>query len=68
MSLGNHELTLGLQMDFSTTKNGFQRFGTGAYRFNSWDDFVNGVKPNDYAITYSLSPGYAQAFPTFKFQ
>lgn len=68
MSLGNHELTLGLQMDFSTTKNGFQRFGTGAYRFNSWDDFVNGAKPNDYAITYSLSPGYAQAFPTFKFQ
>ncbi|HEY1061766.1 MAG TPA: carboxypeptidase regulatory-like domain-containing protein [Daejeonella sp.] len=68
MSLGNHELTLGLQMDFSTTKNGFQRFGTGAYRFNSWDDFVNGANPNDYAITYSLSPGYAQAFPTFKFQ
>jgi len=68
MNLGNHELTLGLQMDLSTTKNGFQRFGTGAYRFNSLDDFVNGVKPNDYAITYSLSPGYAQAFPTFKFQ
>ncbi len=68
MSLGNHELTLGLQMDLSTTKNGFQRFGTGAYRFNSWADFVNGAKPNDYAITYSLSPGYAQAFPTFKFQ
>jgi len=68
MSLGNHELTLGLQMDFSTTKNGFQRFGTGAYRFNSWADFVNGAKPNDYAITYSLSPGYEQAFPSFKFQ
>lgn len=68
MSLGNHELTLGAQADFSTTKNGFQRFGTGYYRFNSWDDFVNGAKPNDYAITYSLSPGYAQAFPTFKFQ
>jgi len=68
MNLGNHELTLGLQMDLSTTKNGFQRFGTGAYRFNSWADFVNGVKPNDYAITYSLSPGYVQAFPTFKFQ
>ena len=68
MSLGNHEVTLGAQMDFSTTQNGFQRFGTGAYRFNSWDDFVNKAKPNDYAITFSLSPGYAQAFPTFKFQ
>ncbi|MFA5245976.1 MAG: TonB-dependent receptor, partial [Pedobacter sp.] len=68
MSLGNHELTLGAQADFSTTQNGFQRFGTGYYRFNSWNDFVNGANPNDYAITYSLSPGYAQAFPTFKFQ
>lgn len=68
MSLGAHQLTLGAQADFSTTKNGFQRFGTGAYRFNSWNDFVSGAQPNDYAITYSLSPGYAQAFPTFKFQ
>lgn len=68
MSLGNHELTLGTQVDLSTTQNGFQRFGTGAYRFNSFADFVNGAKPNDYAITYSLSPGYKQAFSTFKFQ
>ena len=68
MSLGNHELTAGVQMDFSTTKNGFQRFGTGAYRFNSWNDFVSGAKPTDYGITYSLSPGYAQAFPSFQFQ
>lgn len=67
LSLGAHEVTLGGQADFSKTQNGFQRFGTGAYRFNSWSDFVNGAKPNDYAITYSLSPGYAQAFPTFKF-
>ncbi len=67
-NLGAHELTLGGQADFSTTQNGFQRFGTGAYRFNSVADFMNGVKPNDYAITFSLSPGYAQAFPTFKYQ
>ncbi|WP_411273793.1 carboxypeptidase regulatory-like domain-containing protein [Daejeonella sp.] len=67
LSLGAHEVTLGAQADFSTTQNGFQRFGTGAYRFNSWADFVNGAKPNDYAITFSLSPGYTQAFSTFKF-
>ncbi|MBC7757847.1 MAG: TonB-dependent receptor [Phormidesmis sp. FL-bin-119] len=67
LSLGAHEVTLGGQADFSNTKNGFQRFGTGAYRFNSLADFVNGAKPNDYAITYSLSPGYEQAFGTFKF-
>ena len=68
MNFGKHIVTLGAKADFSTTKNGFQRFGTGAYRFNSWADFVNGAKPNDYAITYSLSPGYEQAFSTFKFQ
>jgi outer membrane receptor protein involved in Fe transport len=68
MNFGNHNITLGAKVDLSTTKNGFQRFGTGAYRFNSWADFVNGAKPNDYAITFSLSPNYEQAFSTFKFQ
>ncbi|NEU09428.1 TonB-dependent receptor [Flavihumibacter sp. R14] len=68
MNLGNHQVTLGAQMDLSTTKNGFQRFGTGNYVFASWDDFVNKANPVNYAMTYSLSPGYEQAFPTFKFQ
>ena len=68
MSLGNHQVTLGAQVDLSTTKNGFQRFGTGNYVFASWDDFVNGNNPINYAITYSLSPNYEQAYPTFKFQ
>lgn len=68
MNLGNHQVTLGAQVDLSTTKNGFQRFGTSMYTFASWADFVNNVKPINYAMTYSLSPGYVQAFPTFKFQ
>ena len=68
MNFGNHNVTLGAQMDMSTTKNGFQRFGTGMYTFASWADFVNNAKPLNYAMTYSLSPGYEQAFPTFKFQ
>ena len=67
MALGKHNITLGAQLEFNTTKNGFQRFGTSYYTFNSWSDFVNGAKPRDFAITYSLSPGYEQAFPTFKF-
>ena len=64
---GKHTWTVGGQADFSATKNGFQRFGTSYYTFRSWEDFVGGVKPLDYAITYSLTPGYAQAFPRFKF-
>lgn len=66
-STGKHNFTAGVQGDFSITKNGFQRFATGYYTFNSWDDFKNGVKPIEYAQTYSLSPNYEQAFPTFKF-
>ncbi|MDF7813986.1 carboxypeptidase regulatory-like domain-containing protein [Hymenobacter sp. YC55] len=66
-TLGRHNLTLGAQVDLSETKNGFQRFGTGYYTFNSWEDFVNGRLPQDYGITYSLAPGFAQAFPSFEY-
>jgi len=64
---GSHNWTIGGQVDWSETINGFQRFGLGYFRFNSWDDFKNGVKPTDYALTYSLEKGFAQAFPTFQF-
>ncbi len=64
---GASNWTVGAQVDWSETINGFQRFGTSYYRFNSWDDFKNGVKPNDYALTYSLAKGFTQAFPTFQF-
>lgn len=66
-SSGKHNFTGGFQGDYSVTKNGFQRFATSYYTFNSFDDFKNGVKPADFAQTYSLSPNYEQAFPTFKF-
>lgn len=64
---GKHNWTVGVQADLSETINGFQRFGTSYYTFASWNDFVNGVKPLDFALTYSLAPGFAQAFPSFKF-
>ncbi|MGX5687786.1 TonB-dependent receptor [Arcticibacter tournemirensis] len=64
---GKHNITFGLQGELSKTKNGFQRFGTGFYSFDSWSDFVNGEKPSTYAITYSLNPDGSQAYPSFKF-
>ena len=64
---GIHNITVGAQVDFSSTKNGFQRFGTGYYTFANWNDFISGANPRDYAITFSLQPGYEQAFPRFKF-
>ncbi len=66
-TLGKHNLLAGVQADFSTTKNGFQRFGTGYYMFSSFDDFKADAQPLAYAKTFSLSPGYEQVFPTFKF-
>jgi outer membrane receptor protein involved in Fe transport len=67
-NFGIHNLTAGIQLDDQRTRNGFQRFGTGYYVFNSWDEFANGANPRDYAITYSLSPGFAQAFPEVGFR
>lgn len=66
-TMGKHNLTAGIQFDLQTTKNGFQRYGTSYYAFNSWSDFVNGVSARDFAITYSLLPGYSQAYPRFSF-
>ncbi|MCX2584017.1 TonB-dependent receptor [Pedobacter sp. MR22-3] len=67
LALGKHNITLGLQAEFSTTKNGFQRFGTGFYTFKSWDDFKNNRAPLQYSVTYPLTADGSQAYPSFKF-
>jgi hypothetical protein len=64
---GINNFTAGVNYESDNTKNGFMRFGSSFYVFNSWDDFVNGVKPADFGITFSNTPGYSQAFPSFKF-
>lgn len=64
---GKNNFTLGFQLDQSVTKNGFQPLGTSYYRFASFDDFKNGAKPLDFTQTFSLTPDYSQAFPSFKF-
>lgn len=67
ISAGKHNMLIGVQGDFTTTLNGFQPLGASYYRFNSFADFQNGVKPIDFAYTYSLKKDYSQAFPQFKF-
>ena len=70
-----HSWTVGFQMDMNETINGFQRFATSYYRFASWADFASALNPNpalrakptDFALTYSLSDGFAPAFSAFKF-
>lgn len=65
-TFGKHTLTLGGQFDLQSTKNGFQRFATSYYTYNSWDDFTSGANPVDFATTYSLLSGFDQAYPRFK--
>jgi hypothetical protein len=67
IALGRHNLTLGAQAEYSTTQNGFQRFGTGFYTFASWEDFTAHRKPLQYSVTYPLTADGSQAFPSFKF-
>jgi hypothetical protein len=66
-SWGKNNMTAGITYEHDNTKNGFMRFGSSFYVFNSWDDFVNGALPRDFGLTFSNTPGYAQAFPSFKF-
>ncbi len=67
ISAGKNNILIGLQADFTKTINGFQPLGASYYRYNSLNDFLTGVKPNDFAYTYSLKKDYSQAFPGFKF-
>jgi hypothetical protein len=62
-----HNLTLGAQAEWSKTKNGFQRYGTGYFVFDSWNDFITNKKPRNFAITYPLTADGSQAFPSFRF-
>lgn len=66
-NFGKHLVTLGVQAEFSTTKNGFQRWGTSHYTFASWSDFVNGVRPTNFMHTYPLTADNSQVFPSYKF-
>lgn len=67
LALGKHNITLGVQAEYSRTKNGFQRYGTGFYTFASWNDFVTGKKAINYALTYPLTADGSQAYSSFKF-
>jgi len=66
-TMGKNNFTLGAQYETDKTKNGFMRFGSSFYVFNSWDDFVNGALPKNFGVTFSNTPGYSQAFPTFNY-
>ena len=66
-SWGKNNMTAGINYEHDNTKNGFMRFGSSYYVFKDWNTFVSGGLPNNYGVTFSNTPGYAQAFPSFQF-
>lgn len=53
--LGTHVLTGGLSYEHQMASNAYMRNGTGYYRYNSVDDFINGAAPESFAITYGFN-------------
>ncbi|MDE6278041.1 MAG: TonB-dependent receptor [Muribaculaceae bacterium] len=53
--LGSHVLTGGLAFEHQMASNAYMRNGTGYYRYNSVDDFINGAAPESFALTYGFN-------------
>ena len=49
---GAHKLMFGLAYDWQLADNAYMRNGTGYYRYNSVDDFINKAAPETVALTY----------------
>ena len=49
---GNHKFTAGLSFEYQLADNAYMRNGTGYYRYNSVDEFINGANPEVVCLTY----------------
>ncbi|KLT67208.1 TonB-dependent receptor [Pedobacter sp. BMA] len=49
---GRNSWIIGFQADYMQTQNSYMPFASGYYTFASWQDFVSGNKPVDYALTF----------------
>ena len=70
---GRHNITIGTNNEFSSSKNVFFRQNFGEYRYSNLNDFLSGNLPNRYRHGYSLLGGYgddsegAAEFDIFQF-
>ena len=49
---GNHKVTMGASYEYQMADNAYMRNGTGYYRYESVDDFINGAAPEVVCLTY----------------
>jgi hypothetical protein len=61
INTGIHNVTIGTNNEFSSSKNVFFGRNFGYYRFNNINDFLNNAKPNRFRLGYSLVGGEGDA-------
>lgn len=54
-TLGSHRLIGGLNLEYQKAGNSFMRFGTGYYKYASFDDFKAGNAPIAFGLTYGYN-------------
>ena len=50
--MGNHKIIGGISYEYQMADNQYMRNGTGYYRYESVDDFINGATPEVVCLTY----------------
>ncbi len=58
---GTHTITAGLNYEYQMADNIYMRNGTGYYRYNSLNDFLNGATPETVCFTYGYGDETAPA-------
>ena len=53
--LAAHKITAGLSFEHQMANNAYMRNGTGYYRYNSIEDFLNQARPEAFAVTYGFN-------------
>lgn len=53
--IADHKLSAGVNFEHQVANNAYMRNGTGYYRYNSIDDFLNEATPESFAITYGFN-------------
>lgn len=66
ITMGNHRLIAGASFEHQKALNNFMRYGTGYYKFNSFEDFRDGKAPIAFGLTYGYN-GETEPEATVKF-
>ena len=67
--VGSHKITGGINFEYQMADNQYMRNGTGYYRYNSLDDFLNKATPEVVCLTYGYNKnGVVESAPAARVQ